>query len=200
MNRRFTASIARILGAVLVASSVTVFMSAKALHFVSAQPQTAYPSPPADRTLVYYTDESNHLSALPFETGSSPLSIDAVAKSNQHSYVELRGEHAQTIMKTDEPRLYLFVVDAANVHPPFLVRFDEHRGARRVTAIAQKGARGFAIDSEQIIKPHFTVIARESGMTFMEIRPREPLEPGEYAIIGSDLARIATFRIAASGL
>ncbi len=192
MNRRFLMSIARILGAVLVASSVTIF--------ISAQSQSAYPAPPADRTLVYYTDESNHLVALPFETGSSPLSMDAIAKSNQHSYVELRGAHAATVMKTDEPRLYLFVVDAANVHPPFLVRFDENRGARRVTAIAQKGARGFAIDSEQIIKPHFTVIAREGGMTFMEIRPREPLMPGEYAIIGSDLARIATFRIAASGL
>ncbi|OLE52965.1 MAG: hypothetical protein AUG51_15670 [Acidobacteria bacterium 13_1_20CM_3_53_8] len=103
-------------------------------------------------------------------------------------------------MKTDEPRLYLFVADAANVHPPFLVRLDERRGARRVTAIAQKGIRGFAIDSEQIIKPHFTVIARASGMTFMEIRPRAPLAPGEYAVIGSDLARIATFRIAAGGL
>jgi hypothetical protein len=29
----------------------------------------------------------------------------------------------------------------------------------------------------------------------MEIRPRASLMPGEYAIIGDDLARIATFRV-----
>jgi len=30
---------------------------------------------------------------------------------------------------------------------------------------------------------------------FMELRPRGSLMPGEYAIIGDDLARIATFRV-----
>ncbi|OLE55776.1 MAG: hypothetical protein AUG51_02270 [Acidobacteria bacterium 13_1_20CM_3_53_8] len=54
-----------------------------------AQSQATFPTPPTDRTLVYYTDESNHLMALPFETGTSPLNADAVAKSDRHSYLEL---------------------------------------------------------------------------------------------------------------
>jgi hypothetical protein len=32
----------------------------------------------------------------------------------------------------------------------------------------------------------------------MEVRPRVSLIPGEYAIIGDDLARIATFRVTAA--
>src|SRR5207237_2017118 len=113
--------IAHVSSAMLVVSLATIFISASASLIINAQSQATFPTPPTDRTLVYYTDESNHLMALPFETGTSPLNADAVAKSDRHSYLELRGEHAQTVMKTDEPRLYLFVADAANVHPPFLV-------------------------------------------------------------------------------
>jgi hypothetical protein len=31
----------------------------------------------------------------------------------------------------------------------------------------------------------------------MQVSPREPLPPGEYAFVGADPARIATFRIVA---
>jgi hypothetical protein len=65
-----------------------------------------------------------------------------------------------------------------------------------VTAIAQPGLRGFAIASEEIIMPTIRVLARDGDTVFMELRPRASLLPGEYAIIGADLARIATFRIA----
>jgi hypothetical protein len=34
----------------------------------------------------------------------------------------------------------------------------------------------------------------------MEIRPRTSLVPGEYAIIGDDLTRIATFRVATESM
>jgi hypothetical protein len=64
--------------------------------------------------------------------------------------------------------------------------------------MAQKGYKGFAIDSEEIIKPHYRVLGRDNGLIYMEIRPREPLMFGEYAIIGTDLARVATFRVAAA--
>ena len=66
---------------------------------------------------------------------------------------------------------------------------------RRVTAMAQRGQRGFAIDSEQIIMPHYRVLASDGGMLYMEFRARQPLPAGEYAFIGADLQRIATFRI-----
>ena len=39
------------------------------------------------------------------------------------------------------------------------------------------------------------MLGREGGMIYMEVRPREMLLPGEYAVIGSDLKSVATFRV-----
>lgn len=164
----------------------------------AAQPlwaQETFPAPPSDRAQVYVLDESNALMALPFEAGTTPISVEKVATSDKKSYIELKGEASATLLKAVEPRFYLFVPDVPNVHPPFIVNLTQKRGARRVTALAQKGFKGFAIDSAEIIKPHYRVLGREGGMLYMEIRPRDMLLPGEYAIIGTDLQRIATFRI-----
>jgi hypothetical protein len=158
--------------------------------------QETFPAPPSDSTLVYFADESKALVALPFEEATTPLALDKTATSNKRSYLELKGETAATVIKTDEPRFYLFVTGGAISHPPFIVSLTQRRGARRVTAIAQKGYKGFAIDSELIIKPHYRVLNALANTLYMEIRPREMLLPGEYAIIGTDLRRIATFRIA----
>ena len=38
-------------------------------------------------------------------------------------------------------------------------------------------------------------LVKDGDLVFMEVRPRTSLMPGEYAIIGDDLARIATFRV-----
>lgn len=156
--------------------------------------QEFLPAPPADRTLIYVLDDQNKLVPLPFEHGQTPLHTDQVAKSTKTSYIELKGEHSATILSM--PRLFLFTYQRAGAHPPFLVWLTPHRAARRVTAIAQKGMSGFAIDSGVIIKPTVRVLARVDGdQVFMELRPRSSLIPGEYAIIGDDLMRIATFRI-----
>jgi len=157
--------------------------------------QETFPAPPADRTLIYLADEKNNLSSLAFEAGTTPLHTEAVATSDKMSYVELKGERAAAEITNDGPRFYLFLPDKADAKPPFLVRLTEKKGARRVSAMAQKGYKGFAIPAEEIIKPHYRVLAREGGMQFMEIRMREPLAVGEYAIIGTDLQRIATFRL-----
>jgi hypothetical protein len=162
----------------------------------SSLAQETFPPPPADRTLVYLADERGAVAALPFEMGTMPIRTDEAAKSDKISYVELKGASAATLVKTDEPRLYVFVPDRADAHPPFLVRLTARRGARRVTAITQKGLRGYAIASEEIVKPRYRVLGREGGQVYMEIRPREALLPGEYAIVGTDLQRIATFRVA----
>jgi hypothetical protein len=162
----------------------------------SSPVQEKFPAPPADRTLVYVTDESAALVALPFEAGKTPLAVEKVAGSDKRSYLELPGESAATTLKTNEPRFYLFVSDAPGTHPPFIVNLTPKRGARRVTAMAQKGYKGLAIDSGEIIKPNYRVLGHEGELYFMEIRPRDMLMPGEYAIIGADLRRIATFRIA----
>jgi hypothetical protein len=165
-------------------------------HLPSAQ--ESLPAPPSDRTLIYIADERGALSPLAFETGTTPLSIETVAKGDKRSYVELKGERSATVITNFEPRFYLFLPDDSHAKPPFIVRLTEKRGARRVTAMAQKGYKGFAIDSEEIIKPHYRVLGRENGMIFMEIRAREPLMLGEYAIIGTDLKQIAPFRVAAA--
>jgi hypothetical protein len=57
---------------------------------------------------------------------------------------------------------------------------------------------GYAVSSEEIIKPTIRVLTKEGDEVFMEVRPRVSLMPGEYAIIGDDLARIATFRVIAA--
>ena len=157
--------------------------------------QEFLPSPPSDRGLIYFLDEQNKLLTLPFEQGQTPLHPDAVSKSTKVSFIELKGEHAATTLKTDMPRFFVFTYQRAGTHPPFLVWLTPHRGSRRVTAVAQRGLSGFAIASEEIIKPSIRVLAPAGDQVFMELRPRTSLITGEYAIIGDDLARIATFRI-----
>jgi len=161
--------------------------------------QEFLPSPPADRALIYVLDDQNKLVPLPFEQGQTPLHSDQVAKGTKVSYIELKGEHSATTLMT-APRLFLFTSSRQGTHPPFLVWLSSHGRARRVTAIAQKGMQGFAIDSEAIIKPSIRVLARLDGdQVFVELRPRSSLIAGEYAIIGDDLTRIATFRIIVTG-
>ncbi len=161
----------------------------------AALTQEAFPAPPDDRTRVYIARGKESPVPLPFEAGTTPLRPNVVAGRDKTSYIELKGEHAAFAVADAAPRIYMFVRDQAGVHPPFLVRLTPKRGARRVPAVAQRGLRGFAIASEEIIKPNYRVLAREGGMIFMEVRAREPLAHGEYAIIGTDLTRIATFSV-----
>ena len=160
--------------------------------------QEFLPSPPSDHALIYTLDDQNKLVPLPFEQGQTPIHSEQVAKSTKVSYIELKGEHAATVFKTATPRLFLFTYQRPGVHPPFLVWLTPHKGARRVSAIAQRGMSGYAISSEEIIKPAIRVLAKEGDEVFMEVRPRASLMPGEYAIIGDDLARIAAFRVMAA--
>ena len=171
-----------------------------ALFFISLRGASAaqefLPTPPSDRNLVYILDEQNQLAPLPFEPGHTPLHAEQVAKSTTVSYIELKGEHAVTILETSMPRWFLFTYQRPGAHPPFLVWLTPRRSARRVTAVAQRGMAGFAISSEEIIKPAIRVLASTGGdQVFMELRLRNSLIPGEYAIIGADLTRIATFRV-----
>jgi hypothetical protein len=159
--------------------------------------QNKYPEPPTDRSLIYLADEKNALSALPFERATTPLRVEEAARSDKRSYLELPGEHAMTAINNPLPSFYLFVKDVQGVRPPFIVRLTEKKKARRVDALTQKGLTGFAVPSEEIIHPRLLVLKREDGMLFMQVGPREPLAPGEYAFVGADPSRVATFRIIA---
>lgn len=161
----------------------------------SAKAQTSFPAPPPDRTLIYLAGEANDLEAMPIESGTTPLKTERVAGSDKTSYIELAGSESRKVIDNTAPRFYLFVSDEPNVHPPFIVRLTQKRGVRRVTAMAQRGYAGFAIYSEAIVKPRYRVRSHIDRTLYMEISPRESLTPGEYAIIGADLRRIATFRV-----
>jgi hypothetical protein len=157
--------------------------------------QEFLPSPPSDKGLIYILDGQNKLVALPFETGRTPLKITEKASSSKTSYLEISGERALTTLPA-VPRIFLFTTERQGTHPPFIVWMESRRGARRATAVTQAGMAGFAIDSALIVKPTVRVLAKSGDEVFMEIRPRTSLVPGEYAIIGDDLTRIATFRVA----
>lgn len=156
--------------------------------------QDFLPAMPADRTLVYVLDRQNKLVPLPFETARTPLRRDQIAKDTRVSYVELKGEHAATVLSGDQ-RIFLFTVEHGGAHPPLIVWLTPRKGARRATAVAQQGMTGFAISSAEIVKPSVRGLAKDGETVFMELRPRVSLAPGEYAIIGDDLTRVATFRI-----
>lgn len=162
----------------------------------SAGAQEFLPAPPADRSLVYMLNEQNVLMPVPFERAETPLHPDAPAKSTKVSYVELKGEHSATVLGKDQ-RIFLFTLERGGAHPPLIVWLTPRHGARRATAIAQQGMAGFAISSEEIVKPFVRGLAKDGDQVFMELRPRVSLMPGEYAIIGNDLTRVATFRVIA---
>jgi len=159
--------------------------------------QEFLPAPPADHRSIYVLDDRNQLTALPFEKADSPLHPDQIAGSTKSSYIELKGEHAATVLPAST-RIFLFTIDHGGAHPPLLVWLTPRKGARRVTAIAEKGMKGFAISATEIVKPFARGLAKNGEEVFMELRPRASLMPGEYAIIGEDLTRVATFRVIAS--
>lgn len=112
--------------------------------------------------------------------------------------VEFKGETAATQIANAEPHFFLFVPDTPGVHPPLLVRLTTRGRTRRANAMAQRGQRGLAIVSEEIVKPHYRVLRRDGGTIYMEVWSREALESGDYAFIGSDLAHVPTFRVSES--
>ncbi len=160
---------------------------------VLGQPET-FPAPPSDHSLIYVLDQQGKLVALPFESATTPLRTDQVAKSTTTSFIQLKGEHAATVLPATA-RIYLFTIDRGGAHPPLLVWLTPHRGSRRVTAIAERGLAGFAIASSEIVRPIPRGLTKNGDEVFMELRPRTSLMPGEYAIIGNDLTRVATFRV-----
>ena len=156
--------------------------------------QEFLPAPPADHGLIYVLDQQNKLMSLPFEKAETPLHPEEIARSTRTSYIKLKGEHSATVLPSNT-RIFLFTIDHGGAHPPFLVWLTPRKDARRVTAIAQKGMKGFAISSEEIVKPSARGLAKNGEEVFMELRPRASLIPGEYAIIGEDLTRVVSFRI-----
>jgi len=153
-----------------------------------------FPMPPTDHSLIYVIDEPHKLSALLFEKAETPIKSDQVARSTSISYIELKGQHSSTVLKADQ-RIFVFTMERPGMHPPFIVLLTPSRGNRRATAIVQRGLTGFAISSDQIVRPSVLGLWKNGDEVFMQLRPRVSLAPGEYAIIGADLTGVATFRV-----
>lgn len=167
-------------------------------HLALTAQQETLPAPPADHSLIYVLNQSRELVALPFESATTPIRTNQVAKSTSTSYLEIKGEHAATVVLANAS-IFVFTIDRGGAHPPMIVWLTPHGGSRRVTAIAERGRAGFAISSSEIVRPIPRGLSKNGDEVFMELRPRVSLMPGEYAIIGSDLTRVATFRVVSAG-
>jgi hypothetical protein len=168
--------------------------------------EDAFPDYPDDITRVYFLTDAHALVALPFEVAVSSLPTKAATKSNLMGRVELKGERAATVITNPQPRFYVFVQEDVNPPPQFLIRLTRRKGARRFAAVTEKGKSGFLPLSTEAIKLHYRLLTRVpvsagSGgiiyVLYVELRVLSPLAPGEYAIVGNDLANTATFRIPA---
>lgn len=171
--------------------------------FLPSQAQP-YPEIPNDVTRVFFPDSTNHLVPLPFEPGLVQVDVYAIAPSDRTFYVELKGTGTATEFSSGDLHFYVFVMDRMDPPPHQMVRLTNHHGTRRFRISVEKGRKGFAPFSSETVKLQYRILDRlrvETGkgrflyVNYMEISPRDPLSPGEYAIIGSDLSDIATFRV-----
>jgi hypothetical protein len=169
--------------------------------------EEAFPDYPDDITRVYFLTDGHELIALPFEVAVSSLSEKGVTKSNLMGHVELKGERAETVITNPQPRFYVFVQEDVNPPPQFLIHLTGRKGARRFTGVTGKGKGEFSPLSTEAIKLGYRLLTRvpvstDSGaiiyVLYVELRVLSPLAPGEYAIVGNDLANTATFRIPAA--
>src|SRR5204863_2835082 len=103
-----------IAGMVLLCCLGAVARSTSPRSAAILQGQEFLPAPPADHSLVYILDARNNLVALPFEKAETPLKIEQKAGSTKISYLELKGEHAATVLAPDQ-RIFLFTFERPGV-------------------------------------------------------------------------------------
>lgn len=166
--------------------------------------QQSYPDVPSDLTRIYYVGVDNKLAPLPFETGITSVNSYSIAQDDKTSEVKLEGSKASIILNTSNPSFYVFVADRMDPPPHLLIRLTSKKASRQFTITLMKGRKGYAPLDEENIRLDYRILERlrvEAGkgrilfVNYMEVHPRQPLAPGEYAIIGDALSDIATFSI-----
>ena len=166
--------------------------------------QETFPDPPKDFTKIYYLSDLKDLSALPFESGTTPVNVFQPAFEDKVTRVRLKGSAAETVLTNDNLRFFVFVADRMDPPPHQLVRLTSSKSDRSLKISLIKGRKGYApfdddnIRLERRILKRLRVAAGANRFLFinyLQLRPLQPLRPGEYAIIGDSLADIATFRI-----
>jgi hypothetical protein len=166
--------------------------------------QEPFPDPPSDLTRIYYLTADKQLLPLPFEAGMTSLNVFVPALEDKVTHVRISGATAQAMLTNDNARFFVFVADRMDPPPHQLVRLTS-RGANRDLKISViKDRRGYAPFEEDNIRLERRLLKRmrvQAGanrflfVNYMQLRPLQPLPPGEYAIIGDSLADMATFRI-----
>lgn len=171
--------------------------------FTPCKIQNLYPEPPNDLTRIYYLS-NNKLVALPFEKGLTTVNVFAPAAADKVTQVRVKGTSAETILTNDDLRFYAFVADRMEPPPHQLVRLTVTKTNRQLKISVVKGRDGYApfesdtIGLEHRLLERLRVSAGSNRILFvnyMELRPKNVLTPGEYAIIGDSLADMATFRV-----
>jgi hypothetical protein len=166
--------------------------------------QQSFPDPPDDLTRIYFLSGANDLSALPFESGITPINVFQPALEDKTTRLRLDGPKAATVLTDDNLRFFVFVADRMDPPPHQLVRLTTHKSERSLRISVIKGRKGYAPFEENNIRLQRRILKRLSlpagpgrmiFVNYMELRPRQPLPPGEYAIIGDSLADMATFRV-----
>ena len=159
---------------------------------------------PRDATRVYYESAADALTALPFETNTTSLDPFAIARKDKVSYAEVKGANSATVLADRRPRFYVFVADKMDPPPHQLVRLSSKKNTRRFTVVRIKGRKGYSPLEAESVRLDYRILERLTVaggrgrfmfLNYMEIQPRVPLPPGEYAVIGDSLLDIATFRI-----
>jgi len=166
--------------------------------------QEKFPDPPSDLTRIYYLDSANGLLVLPFEPAVTSLNVFAPADRDKIERIRIKGPRATTVLRGGDLRFFVFVADRMDPPPHQLVRLSAHNSTRTLAVSVLRGRRGYAPFDNDNIRIERKVIQRlrvQAGpsrflfVNYMQLRPLQPLSPGEYAIIGDSLADIATFRI-----
>ena len=181
---------------------VVLLLGASAFVAQVAQ-QADFPEPPSDLTRVYYLD-GNTLVALPFEPGALPFDIFQPAVDNRITRVRVSGPKAKTVLTNENLRFFVFVGDRMDPPPHQLVRLTTNNSERSLKISLIKGRKGYAPFAEDNVPLERRILRRmkvSAGVNrflfvnYLELRPRGPLRPGEYAIIGDSFADVATFRV-----
>ncbi len=172
-----------------------------AQHFIG---QEAFPDPPSDFTKIYSLSANNNLIALPFESGMTSVDVFQRAIEDKVTRVRVTGARAETVLTNDNLRFYVFVADRMDPPPHQLVRLTSSKSERTLKISLIRDRKGYAPFDTDNIPLERRILRRmrvETGanrflfINYMQLRPLQPLPPGEYAIIGDSLADIATFRI-----
>lgn len=180
-------------------------LTALLVFSLSATPaQNSFPDPPNDLTRIYYLSDKDGLIALPFEVGAAAVNVFQPAIEDKVTRVRVPGAKAETVLANDGLRFFVFVADRMDPAPHQLVRLSAGKSDRSLKISVLKGRKGYAPFDEDNIRLQKRILKRlnvPAGpgrmifVNYMELRPLQPLPPGEYAIIGDSLADMATFRI-----